>query len=217
MQPEKVRETIVREKLVAIIRGIEPNRIVATAEALYRGGIHLVEVTYDQTSDETREASLGSIRTLAKELEGRVLAGAGTVLTVEQACRAVEAGALYIVSPDTNPEVIRQTRALGALSIPGAFTPTEIAAAHAAGADFVKLFPAGNLGSEYVKAIRAPLSHILLLAVGGVDVDNIPAFLKAGVAGFGIGGNLVDKRLVKEGRFDEIEARAGAFVRAVRG
>lgn len=216
MHSDNAREMIVREKLIAIIRGVRAERMVETAQALCRGGIHLAEVTLDHSSDATREEALESIRLIAKELAGSLLVGAGTVLTAAQAGQAVAAGARYIVSPDTNLDVIRQTRANGALAVPGAFTPTEIAAAHAAGADFVKLFPAGNLGSEYVRAIRAPLSHIPLLAVGGVDLDNIAAFLKAGVVGFGIGGKLVDKKLIREGRFDEIEALSRRFVQAVR-
>jgi len=216
MQSNNASEMIVREKLIAILRGVKVAQVVATAEALYRGGIRLAEVTLDHSSDASREEALQCIRLIAKELCGSVLVGAGTVLTAAQAGQAVAMGALYIVSPDTNPDVIRQTKALGALAVPGAFTPTEVAAAHAAGADFVKLFPAGTFGSEYVKAIRAPLPHIPLLAVGGVNLENIAAFLRAGVVGFGIGGNLVDKRLVNEGRFDELEALSRRFVLAVR-
>jgi 2-dehydro-3-deoxyphosphogluconate aldolase/(4S)-4-hydroxy-2-oxoglutarate aldolase len=216
MQSNNVREMIVREKLIAIMRGIKPTQIVATAQALCRGGIHLAEVTLDHSSDSAREEALQSIRILSKELSGNMIVGAGTVLTAAQARQAVDAGARYIVSPDANVDVIQQTKALGALSVPGAFTPTEVAVAHAAGADFVKLFPAGTLGSEYVRAIRAPLAHIPLLAVGGVDLENIAAFLRSGVLGFGIGGNLVDKRLVNEGRFDELEALSRRFVIAVR-
>ena len=153
---------------------------------------------------------------IARELSARVLVGAGTVLSAAQVDQAVDAGALYIVSPDANPEVIRRTRERGAVSVPGAFTPTEIAAAHAAGADYVKLFPAGVLGTDYVKAIRAPLAHIPLLAVGGIEPANIPSFLKAGVVGFGIGSNLVDKKLIQAGRFDQLEALTRSFVQAVR-
>jgi len=216
MQSNNTREMIVREKLIAIIRGVKAAQVVATAQVLCRGGIHLAEVTLDHSSDAAREEALESIRLISKELSGSMLVGAGTVLTAVEAAQAVDAGARYIVSPDTNPDVIRQTKALGALAVPGALTPTEVAAAHAAGADFVKLFPAGTLGSEYVRAIRAPLPHIPLIAVGGVDLENIAAFLRAGVVGFGIGGNLVDKRLVNEGRFDELEALSRSFVRAVR-
>jgi 2-dehydro-3-deoxyphosphogluconate aldolase/(4S)-4-hydroxy-2-oxoglutarate aldolase len=159
---------------------------------------------------------LESIRRIRREFAGRVFPGAGTVLTPAQASWAVDAGAQYVISPDMNPDVIRRTRELGALSIPGAFTPTEITGAIAAGADFVKLFPAGLFGCDYVKAIRAPLSHVRLLAVGGVDLSNMKDFLQAGVVGFGIGGNLVNKKIISLGKFDELEATSRAFVRAVQ-
>jgi len=217
MQAQEIKEAIVRDKLIAILRGVERGAIAGTVEALSRGGIRLVEITLDQGNDEKLQVALDAIRWVSRELDGRVIAGAGTVLTPDQASWAVEAGARYIISPDTNPAVIRRTRELGALSIPGAFTPTEIAAAAAAGADLVKLFPAGVFGCEYIKAVRAPLSHVRLLAVGGVDVDNIRDFLRAGVAGFGIGSNLVDRALIARGAFDEIEARSRAFVLAVAG
>jgi 2-dehydro-3-deoxyphosphogluconate aldolase / (4S)-4-hydroxy-2-oxoglutarate aldolase len=217
MQAQKVREAIIGQKLIAIIRGVEGGKIIETVDALSRGGIHLVEITLDQSDEGRLQEALDAIRCVSREFNGRVFAGAGTVLTPAQASRAVEAGALYIISPDTNPAVIRRTRELGALAIPGAFTPTEIAGAAAAGADFVKLFPAGLLGCEYVKTVRAPLPHIRLLAVGGVDLTNAGDFLRAGVVGFGIGSNLVDRKLVSRGSFGEIEARSRAFVHAVTG
>jgi len=215
MQAQEIREAIVRDKLIAIIRGVERGTIARTVDALSRGGIRLVEITLDQGSAEKLQEALDAIRCVSREFDGRIVAGAGTVLTPDQASWAVEAGARYIIAPDTNLAVIRRTRDLGALSIPGAFTPTEIAGAAAAGADFVKLFPAGVLGCEYIKAVRAPLSHVRLLAVGGVDVDNVRDFLRAGVVGFGIGSSLVDRKLISMGKFDEIEARSRAFVHAV--
>ena len=216
MLTSEVAEMVVREKIMAIIRGVARANIIDTVRALRRGGIHLVEVTLDQSRAGTNGEELDSIQMIAREFPAEVIPGAGTVLTPAQASLAIEAGARYIVSPDVNPHVIRETRKLGALSIPGAFTPTEIASAVSAGADFVKLFPAGQLGCEYVKAIRAPLSHVRLLAVGGVDLGNMKDFLRAGVVGFGIGGSLVDKKIVARGDFDEIEARSRAFVSVIR-
>jgi 2-dehydro-3-deoxyphosphogluconate aldolase/(4S)-4-hydroxy-2-oxoglutarate aldolase len=212
MQADEVREAIAREKLIAIVRGVEGGRILETVEALFRGGIRLVEITLDQSDREKTQEALDSICRVSKEFAGRVFPGAGTVLSPEQACAAIDAGAQYIVSPDVSPAVIRATRKLGALAIPGAFTPTEIVGAVAAGADFVKLFPAGALGWEYVKAVMAPLSHIRLLAVGGVDLGNMKDFLKAGVVGFGIGGNLVDRKMIANKQFDELEALSRSYV-----
>ena len=123
-----------------------------------------------------------------------LLVGCGTAMTCEEVDAAVGAGAGMVVSPHADPAVIAHTRALGAVSLPGALTPTEIAAAHRAGADFVKLFPAGEMGLGYVRAVRAPLAHIPLFAVGGVQPQDVAAFLDAGVAGFGVGGPLVPPR-----------------------
>jgi 2-dehydro-3-deoxyphosphogluconate aldolase/(4S)-4-hydroxy-2-oxoglutarate aldolase len=215
MQADEVREAIIREKLIAIVRGVEGGKIMETVDALFRGGIHLVEITLDQSNEGKMREALDSIRRVKREFAGRVFPGAGTVLSPAQASWAIDAGAQYIVSPDMNPGVIRKTRKLGALAIPGALTPTEIVGAVTAGADFVKLFPAGVLGCEYVKAVTAPLTHVHLLAVGGVDLSNMKDFLQAGVVGFGIGGNLVDKKIISRGKFDEIEALSRAFVQAM--
>ena len=134
--------------------------------------------------------------------------GAGTVMTAEQVAVAAEAGAEYMISPDTSEAVIKATLAAGAVSIPGALTPTEVAVAYGYGADFVKLFPAGELGLSYIKAIRAPLAHIPMLAVGGVNENNLSAFLDAGLAGVGVGSNIVDKKLIEKGDFAALTALA---------
>ena len=212
MRADEIRDAIIRERVIAIVRGVESGKMMETVDALFRGGIRLVEITLDQSDEGRMQEALDSIRAVAREFAGRIFPGAGTVLSPAQASWAIDAGARYIVSPDTNPDVIRKTRKLGALAIPGAFTPTEIVGAVAAGADFVKLFPAGVLGCEYVKAVLAPLKHVRLLAVGGVDLSNIKDFLRAGVVGFGIGGNLVDKKIISGGKFDELEALSRAYV-----
>ena len=216
MHKDDIKAAVVTEKLIAIIRGVESAKVVETVAALRRGGIRLVEITLDQTRNGNNEEELDSLRKISREFAGEIIPGAGTVLTSLQVSLAIEAGASYIVSPDMNPQVIRETCKLGALSIPGAFTPTEIVRAVTEGADFVKLFPAGQLGCEYIKAIRAPLKHVPLLAVGGVDLSNMKDFLQAGVVGFGIGGNLVDGKLIARGEFDKVEARSRAFVQTIR-
>ena len=142
MQANEVREAILEKKLIAIVRGIERGKIIKTVNALLRGGISLVEITLDQSDERKMQEAFESIRCIRNEFAGRLFPGAGTVLSPAQATLAIEAGAQYIVSPDMNPGVIRRCKELGAVSIPGALTPTEIAGAVAAGADFVKLFPA---------------------------------------------------------------------------
>jgi 2-dehydro-3-deoxyphosphogluconate aldolase/(4S)-4-hydroxy-2-oxoglutarate aldolase len=146
-----------------------------------------------------------------------MIIGAGTVITKKQVELTKEAGGRFIISPDTNPEVIKATKALGLVSIPGALTPTEARQASLAGADFVKLFPISSLGPEYVKALRAPLSAVELLAVGGVDLNNMADYRKAGACGFGIASSITDKKMIAEENYEGIEALARAYVEAAKG
>ena len=141
--------------------------------------------------------------------------GAGTVISAQQVDVAADAGAKFIISPNTDESVIAETIKRGVVSIPGAATPTEILAASRWGADFVKLFPSAQLGFDYIKSIRAPINQVKLLATGGVNLDNIGMFLKLGMVGVGVGGNLCSKKLLAEGRYDEITATAKKFVAAL--
>ena len=208
-------ERIEQEKLIAILRGIPEDKILNLASALHRGGISLIEVTFDPKDAENAETRT-AIRRIREAFSGEVCVGAGTVLTVKQVRDAAEAGAEYIISPNVSEAVIRETKRLGLLSVPGALTPTEIQAAHEYGADFVKLFPVSNLGPAYVKAVAAPLSHIRLLAVGGVKPDNIRDFLAAGACGVGAAGNMVNREWMNNGEWDKITASAGEFVNGVK-
>lgn len=158
-----------------------------------------------------------AIRSIHDALEGKVYVGAGTVLTREQVDLAKEAGALYIITPSTNPDVIRYAKEQGLVTMPGAMTPSEVVEAYEAGADFVKIFPVGNLGAAYIKAVKAPLSHIPILAVGGVNEKNIAEFLRMGAVGAGVGGNLVNTQWIKNGEFDKITALAEEFVKNAKG
>lgn len=204
-----VLEQLLGEKLIAIIRGIPVEKMEQTARALLAGGIGCLEVTFDHTSPQGWENTLQSLACLTGIPE--ILPGAGTVLTVEEVEAACRAGAKYIISPDTVPEVIARTKALDMVSIPGAMTPTEVTLAHRSGADIVKLFPAGTLGAEYCKALRGPLPHIPCAAVGGVDAENLGQFYRAGIRCFGIGGSLVRPADVKAGRFETVTAGATAL------
>ena len=211
---QSVLERIFEEKIIAIVRGIPSTQIVALARALAEGGVSCIEVTFDQTAPED---TLASLRAIKSELGDMICLGAGTVMTVEQVEQAAQAGAEYMISPNVDEEVIRETKRLGKVSIPGAMTPTEAAFAYKCGADIVKLFPAGVLGAAYIKAVKAPLKHIPVTAVGNVNVDNCAEFIKAGAVGVGVGGSLVSAKLVEEGKFDEITATARAYVAALRG
>ena len=211
----KVIESVEKEKIVVIVRGDEKEKLIPLAEAMYEGGIRLLEITYDATGKTPDEETAANIEMLAKHFEGRMYIGAGTVIRPNQVELTAKAGGKFIISPDTNKAIIEKTRELGLVSMPGALTPTEIADAARFGADFVKLFPVNAFGTEYVKAVKAPLSHVKLLAVGGVDEKNIADYAKAGACGFGIGSNIVNKKLIEEGAFDKITELAKEFLAAL--
>ena len=206
---QNIIEKVIENKLIAIVRGVAKDKLIETAEAMYRGGIRLIEITYSANGSVSDEEIAEGIKLLSDNFKGRMLVGAGTVMSKRQVELTKEAGGCFIISPDTNEEIIRYTKELGLVSIPGALTPSEITAAHRAGADFVKLFPISNLGSGYVKAIKAPISNIRLLA-------NMEEYYKVGVCGFGIGSNLANLKLIEKGDFPEIEEIARRYVEKIK-
>ena len=209
---EQTIELIKRHKVISIVRGIPLDSMRKLAEALMRGGINLIEVTFAQDAPESWQDTCESIKLLNTM---GICAGAGTVITLEQLEMAKNAGARYIISPNADEDIIRATRSMNLVSIPGALTPTEIVHAYNWGADFVKVFPVSTLGSAYIKAVSAPLKHIPLLAVGGITADNMGEFLKAGCKGVGVGGNLANAKLIAQGRFDLIEQCAASYAAQV--
>jgi len=208
---DKTLQTILENKVIAIVRGISSEYILDTVQALKDGGIRCVEVTFNQKDEAASRDTLVSIRKIKEHFGDAVAVGAGTVMSVQNVMDAAEAGAAYMISPNTNVEVIKKTKELGLVSIPGAMTPSEAVAADEAGADIVKLFPAGELGTGYIKALTAPLNHIRFTAVGGVNEKNTTDFLRAGCVGVGVGGNLVNKKLIESGKFDEIKKLASEY------
>ena len=214
---ENTIQKVLEKKLIAIVRGVYGGDALRLAEALYAGGISLIEFTFDQKNPETAADTQQAIRGVNERFAGAVLAGAGTVTTCRQVELAQEAGARYIISPNVNAQVIARTRALGMVSMPGAFTASEVLTAHESGADFVKLFPAGSMGVDYFKALRGPINHVRMLAVGGVNLENIGAYLKAGAVGAGLGGNLVNKQWIEQGKFGDITALAQQLAEIVEG
>ena len=169
-------EELKKHKLVAIARGIDEQCVSPLVEALVRGGIKCVEVTFDHTREDGEQRTLDCIRRMTVEGGGRIMVGAGTVLSAQEAAMAHDAGAKYIISPNVNAAVIAETKRLGMVSLPGAMTPTECQFAVECGADLVKLFPAGTLGISYFKAILAPLKHIGFVPTGGITPENLPEF-----------------------------------------
>lgn len=212
---DEVRRRLLEGRIIAIVRGVPYDDILPLAQALSAGGVRAVEVTFNQSRPDTWKDTLSSIERIAAKLGGDVLPGAGTVLTPEQAVMAHNAGARYIISPDVNEAVIACAKRLGMIAIPGALTPSEITRAARAGGDIIKLFPAGNMGPEYFKSLNAPLSHIPMFAVGGINISNAAAFIKAGALGLGIGGALANAQLVRERRFDELAGIARNFADVV--
>ena len=205
-----------RDRIVAIVRGQSSGTMRALAEALLEGGIRFMEVTFRQDAPETWPDTAKAIRDVSRAFPGRMNVGAGTVLTLEQLELARSAGARFIISPNADRRVIEATRTMGLVSLPGAMTPTEIVRAHEWGADIVKIFPAGRLGPGYFRDIRAPLSHIPLMAVGGVNEKNAAEFLAAGAMGVGVGGNLVNGSWIAAGEYEKIAALAAEYARAAR-
>lgn len=211
----EIIELIEQNRVIAIVRGMHPDQMAPLARALERGGIRMMEITFNQNAPETFQNTVNAIRTLSQNMRDMAI-GAGTVMTLEQLHMAADAGARYIISPDVNPALIAETKRLGLTSLPGAMSPTEIVTAWNAGADAVKVFPIGDLGVGYLKAIRAPLSHIPLIAVGGVNERNCADFLRAGAIGVGVGGQLVNREWIDAGEFYKIASLAGKIAQAAQ-
>jgi len=210
------KQRITDTKLIAILRKVPEDKLVATAEALVRGGVRAMEITFDHGREDCHGALVRQVRMMKEALGDGVSVGAGTVLTEHEVEIAASAGAELIVSPNTDEKVIRRTKELGLVSCPGAMTPSEIVAAHAAGADFVKLFPAEQLGTAFIKAMQGPLGHIPLLAVGGADVNTAGEFIRAGACGIGVSSKLVDHRLIAVSDWAALEELARRFIGALQ-
>lgn len=215
MNNNKIIQEIEHKKIIVIVRGIESDKLIHLAEAMYDAGIRFLEITYSANKKISDEETFENIRMLSEHFNGRMHIGAGTVLNEKQVELTKLAGGEYIISPDTNINVIKKTKEMGMLSIPGALTPSEIQKAHNAGADFVKIFPITNMGIEYVKAVKSPFSNIKILAVGGINEDNILDYLEAGVCGFGIGSNIIPKSQIDNNNYMAITELAKKYVSVV--
>ena len=201
---EEIVKAVHDGRIIAIIRGFAPEICLKLAEAYATGGIRFVEVTFSQKAPETWKDTAAAISAIKARFGGAVRVGAGTVLTEEQLAMCQDAGGEYMITPNVNPALIRSCVAKGLVAMPGALTPSEAVDAWEAGASFVKVFPAGSLGPGYVKALRAPLSHIPFLAVGGISPDNVADFMRAGCVGAGVGGNLTNTEWIAAGAWDKI-------------
>lgn len=212
---EDIIQAVLDNKIIVIARGLEKEQLYKTVEAMQKGGIRMVEVTFDQSGKISDAETAANIRMLCEKFGDTMFIGAGTVMSEEQVETAANAGAQFIISPDCYEPVIKKTRELGLVSMPGCLTPTEAAMAHRWGADFVKLFPNSEFKLSYLKALIAPLSHIKFLSVGGVNENNLCDFIDAGACGVGLTG-IVNKKLIAEGKYDEITKLAELYVSKIQ-
>ena len=214
---EEIEAAVRAKRIIAIIRGFQPDICLRLAEAYAEGGIGLVEVTFNQRDPSSWKDTAAAIKAIQERFRGTLHVGAGTVLTEEQLSIMEAAGGEYMITPNVKPELIRECVRRGLVAMPGALTPSEAVDAWEAGASFVKIFPAGSLGPGYVKALLAPLAHIPMLAVGGISADNVADFIKAGCVGAGVGGNLSNKEWIAAGEWSKITDVARSLVENAGG
>ena len=199
---EKIVSGIEAEGLVAIVRVPRPELTLPLAKALVAGGIRAVELTMSIPN------ALEAVRTIDRELGDKILLGVGTVIDDDTCRAAIDAGAKYVISPITRPSLVAAAHALDRPVMLGAYTPTEAQAAHEAGSDFVKIFPADTLGPSYIKSLLAPLPHLKIVPTGGVNLDTMEAYLAAGSAALGTGSALLKKELIAGENWGERERLA---------
>jgi 2-dehydro-3-deoxyphosphogluconate aldolase / (4S)-4-hydroxy-2-oxoglutarate aldolase len=192
--------------VVAVVRMKDPGKVHAIVDALAAGGVRALEVTM------TVPRAVELIRELSAALPGGFLLGAGTVLDARTARAVIDAGAVFVVSPVCRAEVIATCHEHDVPAIPGCFSPTEILAAHEAGAELIKVFPATALGPQFIKDVRAPLPQVKLMPTGGVTVDNAGDWIRAGAAAVGLGSALLDTAAIDAGRYEVVTANAARAV-----
>jgi 2-dehydro-3-deoxyphosphogluconate aldolase/(4S)-4-hydroxy-2-oxoglutarate aldolase len=211
MDKREMLNKMIGEGLIPVIRVSSAQEAIDVADAVKEGGVSFIEITMSV------QGAIDVIKELSKKYQDNIVLGAGTVLDPETGRAALLAGAQFIVSPTLNLELIQLAHRYSAIVIPGAMTPTEILTAWNAGADMVKVFPAAQLGGpEYLKALRGPLPQVLLVPTGGVNLQNAGAFIKAGASALGAGGELVDKKAMKEKKFHVITENTKAFLKAIK-
>lgn len=208
MPRDETVSAILRERVIAIVRLGGAERVVPVVAAIHEGGVRCVEVSL------TTPGALDAIAEAGERLPGALI-GAGTVCTPAEAEACVRAGARFLVTPVTLPELVEAAHGLGVPIAMGAFSPTEIHLAHRAGADLVKLFPASSLEPGYLRAVRAPFPDLRLVPTGGVDVRNAREWLAAGAAALGIGGGLTDAGAIAAGRYHELTEHARLLMRSL--
>ena len=210
MKKEIILSSIIDIGIVPIARTTSAESAILAIEAIYRGGIRAAEITM------TVPGALNALEKIADKFGDKIVLGAGTVLDPETARACMLAGAEFFVTPTLRLSTIEVAKRYSKVIMPGALTPTEVLTAWEAGADIVKIFPCGNVGGpKYIKALKGPLPQIEMVPTGGVNLETAGDFLKAGACAVAVGGELVDAKSIKEGRFDLIEEKARQYLAAI--
>ena len=204
---------IKQQRFIVLARHVSAGAMEDVVKALYKGGIRILEITFDPCDPDTLRNTSKAIKT---SIAGGMMTGAGTVLTVVEAEAAHAAGARFIVSPNTNAQVIRRTKELKMLSIPGAYTPSEIVNAHELGADIVKIFPVLPDQLDYIKVVTSPLSHIAFMVTGGINPDTVAGFLNAGAVAVAAGAAIIKPELVRDKNWEEISKLSRMHLDAIK-
>jgi 2-dehydro-3-deoxyphosphogluconate aldolase / (4S)-4-hydroxy-2-oxoglutarate aldolase len=211
MKLENVAGRIGEIGIVPVVRAAGVEEARQAVDAILAGGIPVVEITM------TVPGAVEVIRSVARQFAGKVLVGAGTVVTREQALACLDAGAQFLVSPGLSIAMIRAARERNTLAIPGALTPTELMAAAAEGAEVVKIFPCGSVGGpKYLKALRGPFPNVKVIPTGGVNAGNAAEYIAAGAFAIGVGSDLVDTAALRQGKPEKIVAAAKELIAAVQ-
>src|SRR6476620_3934428 len=207
MTKDQILAFIIEVGIVPVVRTSSAEGAIKAIDAIYRGGIRAAEITM------TVPGAIRALEKVADQYGDKLVLGAGTVIDPETARSCMLAGAEFFVTPSLRVATIEIAKRYSKVIFPGALTPTEVLAAWEAGADAVKIFPCGNVGgAKYIKALKGPFPQIEMVPTGGVNLETIGEFLKAGSCACGVGGELVDAKLMKEGRFDQIEERARQYL-----
>ncbi len=203
-------ERMLASGVIVVIRRQDPDKVEQIAAALIEGGVSALEITVDSPR------AFELIESIKYTFHDRVVVGAGTVITKQEAEAALDAGAEFVFSPHFDEEVVKTTRSRGKISIPGVLTPTEIVRAHQCGADMVKVFPASVVGAHYVKELQAPLGHIKMIPTGGINSDNVAEYIRNGAAAVGIGSSLMKREVIQSGQFERLTDYARNLVTKIR-
>jgi 2-dehydro-3-deoxyphosphogluconate aldolase / (4S)-4-hydroxy-2-oxoglutarate aldolase len=210
MNRQQIVDRIIKGGAVAVIRMSNSDKLLKVVDAIRKGGVSSIEITM------TTPNALAVIEEIARRKSEDTVLGVGSVLDAETARLAINAGAQYVVSPVMKPEIIQTSHRYDCPAMPGAFSPTEILAAHELGADIVKVFPADVVGMAFFKAIKAPMPQLQLMPTGGVTVTNAGDWLKAGACAVGIGGALLDKKAIEEERYEKLTDNARQLIDSIQ-